>query len=108
MYYLKEISKSESPTMNGGSRFLQFGSGEIINVYYLLPMYLFIRKMEKKRMNDPGAKPLSEYPYSFNLWWRYNSSRPYTGWFGYDKDELDDYIDNPTYRDAFIDSKVDE
>ncbi len=117
MYYLKEISKSESPTMNGGSRFLQFGSGEIINililtgiVYYLLPLYLEIRKMEKKRINDPEgyaqdlkrheyyakmkrAKPLSEYPYSFDLWWRNNLSRPYTGWFGYDKDELNDYID---------------
>jgi hypothetical protein len=107
MYYLNEISKSESLTMSGGSRFLQFGSGVLFSIGLVYVVYYLLHYIkpndEKLKLNTElrklnakmkRAKPLSQYPPDFPSWWKGKQWRPSTtGWFGYDQDELDDFID---------------
>jgi hypothetical protein len=115
IYYLNELTKSENQTMSGGS----LDDAMILCIltcYLFIPTWKYLNKLEKEAKDPEKIKERAEkrkeddlirkriraerrsryeepYHSDFNQWWEGKKDRPYTGWFGHDSEELNDFID---------------
>jgi len=106
IYYLNELNKLENQTMSGGS-LDGVSIGVAVNIciltcYLCIPTWKYLNKLEKeakerdlirKRIRAERGSRKEPYHRDFNDWWEGTKDRPYTGWFGHDSEELNDFID---------------